>query len=205
MQRVIFSWELNDAELAAVWRASGGDEYGKIVKLLILTGARRAEIGGLRWSELDADAGTWTLPGERAKNKHAHMLPLPAVAWDIINSARLAHRDQLFGVSAEEGFTDWGGGKIALDDRLLGKMTEPWTVHDIRRTVATRMADLGVQPHVIEVVLNHQSGHKRGVAGTYNRSSYEREVRAALALWADHLSVLVEGGERKVVSFPQAG
>ena len=73
---------LSDAELAALWRASGTDEYGRIIKLLILTGARRAEIGGLRWGELDADSGTWTLPSERSKNKHAHTLPLPAAAWN---------------------------------------------------------------------------------------------------------------------------
>jgi integrase len=195
---------LSDAELAALWQASGDDDYGRIIKLLILTGARRGEIGGLRWGELDKDSGTWTLPAERSKNKHAHTLPLPAAAWDIINAVpRLAHRDQLFGYSAAEGFTDWGR-KSALDDRLVGKMTEPWTVHDIRRTVATKMADLGVQPHIIEAVLNHQSGHKRGVAGIYNRSSYDREVRAALALWVDHLRTLVEGGERKVLVLPKA-
>jgi hypothetical protein len=114
---------------------------------------------------------------------------------------RLAHRDQLFGVSAEEGFTDWGKDKIELDDRLLGKMTEPWVLHDIRRAVATKIADLGVQPHIIAQVLNHQGGHKRGVAGIYSRSSYDREVRAALALWADHLRTLVEGGKRKVLAF----
>jgi hypothetical protein len=64
------------------------------------------------------------------------------------------------------------------------------------------MADLGVQPHIIEAVLNHYSGHRRGVAGVYNRSPYEREVRAALALWADHVASLV-GGERKIVPFSQ--
>ena len=63
------------------------------------------------------------------------------------------------------------------------------------------MADLGVQPHIIEAVLNHVSGHKGGVAGIYNRSSYEREVRAALMLWADHVRALVEGGEAKVLAF----
>jgi integrase len=194
---------LSDAELAAVWRASGDDEYGKIIKLLILTGARRGEIGGMRWPEFNADAGTWTCPKERAKNKRAYTLPLPVVAWDIIRPVpRMAHREQLFGVSAEEGFTSWGDGKIALDDRLLGKMGEPWIVHDIRRSVATRMADLGVQPHIIEQVLNHVSGHKRGVAGVYNRSPYTVEVRAALALWADHVRTLVEGGERKVLPYP---
>jgi integrase len=193
---------LSDAELAAIWHASGNDEYGKIIKLLILIGARRAEIGGLRFSELGADSGTWTLPGERSKNKHAHTLPLPGAAWSIINAVpRLASRDQLFGVSAQEGFTDWGVSKIKLDDRLVGKMTEPWVVHDIRRAVATKMADLGVQPHIIEQVLNHRSGHKSGVAGTYNRSSYDREVRAALALWSDHVRALISGGERKILAY----
>ena len=79
-----------------------------------------------------------------------------------------------------------------------------WTTHDIRRSVATRMADLGIVPHIIEQILNHQSGHKRGAAGIYNRSSYEREVRAALALWHDHLRTLVEGGKRKILPLPSA-
>jgi hypothetical protein len=60
------------------------------------------------------------------------------------------------------------------------------------------MADLGIHPHIIETVLNHQSGHKAGPAGIYNRSSYANEVKAALALWADHIRTLVEGDERKV-------
>jgi hypothetical protein len=67
------------------------------------------------------------------------------------------------------------------------------------------MANIGVQPHIIEAVLNHISGHKVGVAGIYNRSSYEREVKAALALWADHVATIIGGGERKVLAFPQGG
>jgi hypothetical protein len=59
-----------------------------------------------------------------------------------------------------------------------------------------------VQPHIIEALLNHQSGHRAGVAGTYNRSVYAREVRSALALWSDHVRALVEGGRRRVLAFP---
>jgi hypothetical protein len=77
------------------------------------------------------------------------------------------------------------------------------TLGDLRRSVSTGMADIGIAPHVIEQVLNHQSGHKAGPAGIYNRSSYQREVRAALALWEDHIRTLVEGGERKVLPFAQ--
>jgi integrase len=192
---------LSDAELGAVWRASGDDDYGRAVKLLILTGCRRQEIGGVRWSELDTDKGTWTLPAERSKNGKAHTLPLPPAAWDIINSVpHMASRDQLFGVIAGRGFTAWAQGKAGLD-RRLGDAVAPFQLHDLRRSTATRMADLGIQPHIIEQILNHQSGHKRGPAGIYNRSSYVREVKSALATWADHVGSIVAGGERKIVPF----
>ena len=110
-------------------------------------------------------------------------------------------REQLFGEHADDGYTAWGRGKDALDAR---SGVSAWTVHDIRRTVATRMADLGVQPHIIEQILNHRSGHKAGPAGIYNRSNYEREVRAALALWEDHVRSLVASGERKVIPMAPA-
>src|SRR5262249_13432855 len=77
---------LSDAELARVWNACSDDDYGKIVRLLILTGARRDEIGGMAWSELDRDNRTWTLPAARAKNNRALKLPLPHLAWTIIEA-----------------------------------------------------------------------------------------------------------------------
>ena len=166
---------------------------------MILTACRRQEIGGMCWSEFNPD-GTWTLPAERAKNKRAHTLPLPPPAWEIIAGVpKMAGRDQLFGTRAA-GYTNWGPGKAALD-RALGDTVAPWTLHDIRRTVATRMADLKVQPHIIETVLNHQSGHKGGIAGIYNRSSYSTEVKNALAMWSDHVRAMVAGEERVVVPF----
>jgi integrase len=121
------------------------------------------------------------------------------MALDIIGSVpRRIEREQLFGSHHHKGFSPWDRGKKSLDQRT--GIAEMWNIHDIRRSVATRMADIGVQPHIIEQILNHQSGHKAGVAGIYNRSSYEREVRAALALWADHVNALVTGTERKVVA-----
>jgi integrase len=84
----------------------------------------------------------------------------------------------------------WDFAKNMLDKRL-GDKVKPFTLHDLRRTTATGMANLGILPHVIEMVLNHQSGHKGGIGGVYNRSSYEREVRAALVAWADHVTALV--------------
>jgi integrase len=190
---------LSDVELAAIWRACRDDEYGRIIRLLILLGSRRSEIGGMCWRELDLDRGEWKLPAGRSKNGRAHTLPLMPMALDIINAVpRMVSRDQLFGARAA-GFTSWARNKPELDKR--SGVTEPWTVHDIRRSVATRMADLGVAPHVVEEILNHQSGHRSGPAGVYNRSRYGNEVRAALALWSDHIRALVDGGERKVLNF----
>ena len=189
---------LSDSELTSIWHACGDDDLGRVVKLLICTGARRSEVGGMCWSELDAERGTWTIPAARAKNRRSLTLPLPQIALDIVARVpRMLGRDQLFGMRASRGFTGWAA-KAERALRAASQVTD-WTLHDLRRTVATRMADLGVQPHIIEAVLNHVSGHKGGVAGIYNRSSYEREVRAALMLWADHVRALVEGGEKKIV------
>ena len=191
---------LTDRELVAVWRACGDDDFGRIVRLLILTGCRRKEIGGMCWGEMDDD-GTWTLPAERSKNKRAHTLPLPQAAWDLIKAApRMVGRDLVFGMYSKDGFTAWGVSKIELD-RRLGDAVAPFKLRDIRRSVATKMADIGLQPHIIEQVLNHQSGHKRGVAGVYNRSTYALEVRNALALWSAYIRDLVDGSGRKVLPF----
>jgi len=135
---------LSDNELAAIWNACKDDDYGRIVRLLILLGARRQEIGGLRWSELDLDNDRWLLPAQRSKNGRAHELPLMPTTLDIVYSVpRLASRDQLFGARSNDGFTGWDDQKEALDERsgVVG-----WTLHDIRRSVATKLADIGVQP-----------------------------------------------------------
>src|SRR5262249_50871252 len=130
------------------------------------------------------------------KNGRAHKLPLLPMARDIINSVpNVVGRDQLFGTRGT-GFGGWSRCKTDLDKRCG---VTGWRLHDIRRTVATGMADLGVQPHIIEAVPNPHGGHKAGVAGVYNRSVYEREVRAALALWEDHIRSLVTGSKRKIL------
>jgi integrase len=193
---------LKDTELAAIWHACRDDDFGKITRLLILTGCRREEIGGLRWSEIDRDAGTITLPKERVKNNHEHVLPITPLALDILKSVpERVDRHHLFGDRSTTGFTLWYRDKHALDARL-GKIAE-WNLHDIRRSVATWMAENNIEPHVIEAMLNHYSGHRSGVAGIYNRATYARQIRSALSLWDDHIRALVKGGKRKVLFFPQ--
>jgi integrase len=190
---------LSDGELAAIWRAAGDDDYGRITRLLVLTGCRREEIGGLRWVEVESKERLIRLPAERCKNGRPHEIPLTDMAWSILADQPVIG-EHVFG---PRGFSQWSRGKRELDQRL-GDFAA-WRLHDIRRTAATRMADLGVMPHIIEATLNHQSGFKRGVAGTYNRSRYEGAVRNALALWSDHVRMLVEGGERKIVAMSARG
>jgi integrase len=188
---------LTGAELAAIWKACKDDDYGRIIRLLILTAQRRDEVGAIAKSEIGFDARKWTIAGERTKNGRVHEVPLSnsalAILTQAINREGREDRDLLFGETAR-GFGGWSAAKAALDERI-GEQTkkDPWRVHDIRRTAATHMAELGVQPHVVEAVLNHVSGHKAGVAGVYNRALYAAEKRQALDLWAAHLDALITG------------
>jgi integrase len=97
---------LKDAELRLVWNASGDGDFGNIVKLLILTGARRQEIGSLRWSDVDLDSGVLTIPDTVAKNHRALELPLPPAALDVIRSTP-HHGEYIFGAAHASGFTGW--------------------------------------------------------------------------------------------------
>ena len=180
---------LGEAELVDIWLACGDDAFGHIVKLLMLTGQRRSEIGGLRWSEIDLHTGQINLPGERTKNGHPHFIPLSEPVRAILEQQPHL-REQVFGRGdSAEGFAGWSAATAALR-AALPKM-ESWTLHDLRRTMATGMGELGVQPHIIEAAINHQSGHKAGVAGTYNRANYHAERKVALDKWAAHVMALV--------------
>jgi integrase len=182
---------LSDAELVAIWRAAPDNDFGRILRLLMLTGQRRDEIGWLRWSEIEGQGKTASiaLPASRTKNHRPHDIPLSAAALAILDACTMTKgRDLVFG-QGRGGYSGWSHSKTDFD--LVVRINQPWTLHDLRRSAATRMADLGVQPHVIEAVLNHVSGHKAGVAGIYNRSTYAPEKRAALELWASHLITAV--------------
>jgi integrase len=187
---------LDDAELRSVWNAcQDDDDFGKIVKLLILTGCRCNEIGGLKWSEVDLNAGTITIPGTRTKNHRAHTLQLPPLALDIIRSIpQRVGDDHVFGQRGN-GFGSWNYAKSMLKDDIK----KEWRLHDLRRSCATGMADIGIMPHIIEAVLNHASGHKGGVAGIYNRSKYADEMKSALLRWADHIANIVDGTKSNVI------
>src|SRR6516164_1673821 len=197
---------LSEAELAVIWKACADDDFGRIVKLLMLTGCRRAEIGELKWSEIDFERGTITIPGTRTKNGNELKLTLPDAALELLRATpRRDDSDNVFG-GGGPGFTIWSHAVKGLNAHIAaaeGKPLPGWTLHDLRRSTATHMAEIGVQPHIIEAVLNHVSGHKSGVAGIYNRASYTKDIAQALQLWSDYLLAVVAGRKRKVVPLRQ--
>jgi integrase len=193
---------LTPEELRELWRGLDDEpnaQFADIVRLLVLTGQRREEVGGLRWSEIER--GLIVLPPDRTKNSRQHEVPLSRQAKAIIErQLKRKGRDLIFGIG-EAGFSGWSDCKARLDQALLAtrrktnrkaKAMPDWRIHDLRRTAATGMAELGVQPHIIEAVLNHVSGHKGGVAGIYNRARYEGEMRDALQRWADHVEAITQ-------------
>ncbi|WP_019905670.1 site-specific integrase [Methylobacterium sp. 77] len=175
---------LTKDEIKAVLDACRNDDFGRIVRMLLLTGQRRDEVAAMAWAEVDLAAAMWKLPAERVKNGLPHDVPLSGPALALLTGApRIEGRTRVFG-QGEGGFQGFSRAKAAHDKRsgITG-----WRLHDLRRTAATGMNELGVLPHVVEAVLNHISGYRAGVAGIYNRAIYATEKRAALDLWAAHL------------------
>lgn len=194
---------LSPVELRAIWQATAptqanhGDLFESIIKVLMLTGQRRDEVAGMRWAEIDGT--TWTLPAGRTKNHREHIVPLSPPVLAIL--AERKAEQTLLGLQTEFVFTSfgpkpfsgWSKSKARLDVRAK---VAKWTIHDLRRTLATRMAeDLHIPPHVIEATINHVSGSRGGVAGVYNRASYLDERKSALDAWAGYVLRLVGDAE----------
>ena len=181
-------------DLIAVWKGVPDDEYGKIIRLLILTMCRRDEIGSLKWSEIDTEARLIHFPGARTKNGQEHIVPLSAPTMAIIDAVdRRKDRDLLFG-SGKVGYSGWSKSKARLDK--LVPIKTPWVLHDLRRSGRTGLGILGVAPHIAEAVLNHLPPK---LMRTYDRNKYEKEKREALDLWAAHLMRLVSGKPNNVI------
>jgi integrase len=200
---------LTDGELAAIWHATDrGTDFHRIVRLLLLTGCRRSEVGNMRWSELQGDV--FVLPSTRSKNKLAHEVPLHPLAMAQL-PPRSRTRDAMFGRDTDTNASYFSSGrsKQRLDRRISATSTTgaiaPWTLHDLRRTCATWLSEHGIDPHIVEAVLGHVSGTaKRGVAGIYNRASYRQPKRQALTLWAEHIAAITGQSTANVTALARA-
>jgi integrase len=198
-----------DSELALILRAADllCFPFGPFVKLLVFLGQRRAEVAGMRWSELDEGLTLWTLPRERAKNNIEHQVPIaPEVREILVGLPRFEGSDFVLTFTGTVSITGYSQCKIALDAAIAelngGEPIPPWRIHDLRRAMASGMAKAGVQMPVVEKILNHVSGSFAGVAGVYQRHDFADEKRKALEIWARHLRSLETGDERgNVVSF----
>ena len=188
---------LANSEIVKFWRACDHvDEPARqCLRLLLLTGCRLNEIAMLSRGEVDAN-GAITIPAARSKNKLPHIVPLPPVAVAILKSVK-TNGDLYFTGKSGRPVGPWSRVKKKLDAYM--KPDTPFVLHDLRRTTATGMNELGIEPHIVEACFNRISGHKAGVAGTYNKAAYAKEKAAALARWSDHVLGLVEGRAAKVV------
>jgi integrase len=200
---------LTESEITSFWNACDnekvGEPVGQLLKLLLLTGARRDEVRCMRYGELSDHGATWTIPAARTKNRKTHILPLPKLAQDILASVkRISGSDFVFTINGKVPLRFNSFRKHTLDKVM--KPTEPWVIHDLRRTAASGMQRLrpSVRNEVIERVLNHVSGSFRGVAGIYQRDPMTPDVRDALERWAAHVESIVTGKpaeDKKVVNF----
>jgi integrase len=196
---------LSDDEVRRVWKSTEGPgAFNAIVRALLLTGQRREEVSGLMWGELDPDFSGWTLPAARSKNGQPHVIPLSEEMQKLLRAQpRVAGTDLVF--PGERGlFSGWSKSKARLDRR---SSVSSWTLHDLRRTVATGLQKLGIRLEVTEAILNHVSGSRAGIVGVYQRHSWSDEKRAALNAWGAHVEAIIrrcDSGEN-VVAFTREG
>ena len=185
---------LNDFELSLVLAAADqlGPVFGAFVKILTLTGQRREEVAGLMWAELDPDLTIWTIPRERTKNGIVH--PIPIVPWVrkiLTDVPRIKDSPFVLTTNGTASISGYSKCKAALDVAIAelngGKPLAPWRMHDLRRSMASHMARLGVRLEVVEKLLNHTGGSFAGIVGVYQKYSYADEKRQAMKAWAQHV------------------
>ena len=171
---------MRDLYLRVIWRACTDDDFGRVVRLLMLTGCRRDEIGGLRWDEIDSNSGVLTIPGTRTKNHRELKLPLPQAALAILPPQPEDGREHVFG--PRQGFRAWSYYTAILNGRaaeMEGRQLPPWRLHDLRRTMRTGLGRLGVAPHIAELVLNHvKTGMTAVMAAVDGRATSVVPLRA---------------------------
>jgi integrase len=200
---------LDDDEIRSFWAGCDalGWPFGDAFKVLLATGQRRDEVGGMEWPELDLAGATWTIPKARAKNGKAHPVHLSKMVIEVLEAApRLVVDGQpspyVFTTTGRSPVSGFGKAKDRLDRHMPA--SAPWILHDLRRTATTAMAELNVAPHVVDKILNHTAGTIRGVAAVYNRFEYLPERKAALEAWGRRIESLVRPVPRNVVSLTVA-
>jgi integrase len=207
---------LTPEEIRTVWKALPDadmrESTRRILRLLLIVAQRESEVAGMMKDELDLPKRIWTIPGARTKNKQEHVVPLSDMAVDIIReqieaaaalAKRKGRRAPAFVFPGPGGRAAVTGASVPKAVKRIEKETKrgttimgvaPWTPHDLRRTAATGMEELGISPFIVGHVINHRSVTKSTVTSrVYARYTYDKEKREALELWADRLDGIIEG------------
>jgi integrase len=192
---------LTDTELTVIVAVTADHTpFSDIIRVLLHTGMRRGEAANLQPRDLDFDAMTIRVREEVSKTKQTRLIPLDeAIATMLAERAeRVGQEQYIFGDGSDfrRPFTGWGKRVAALVKAM--PKGERWTLHDIRRTVATRLYSAGVDPLVIEDLLGHTTGVRSGVKGVYNRAETLARQRPALRQWAIKLAALKESQKQLV-------
>jgi len=192
---------LDMAEVKRVWDASAllGYPFGPYVRALILTGQRRTEVASMRWDDVDLEAATWILKAADTKGERAHLVPLSAPMLELLKGLP-RFGDYAFTTDGETHTSGFAKGKARLDAFVAvgGGALEPWTLHDLRRTVSSHMARLGIAKDIRGRVLNHAA---QGVTDRhYTPYDFQAEKRSALDRWAAEVVRAISGkGDDNVV------
>ena len=193
---------LTDAEVEEFWRSAERVPYpyGPMYRMLLLTGQRRGEVAGARWGEFDLAAKTWTVPPERFKSNSVHVVPLTDDVLTLLATLpRWQNCDALFSNDGKVPVNNFSIARKALD-KALGKEPD-WVIHDLRRTVRTRLSSLRVPDAVAEMVIGHG---RKGIQRVYDQHQYLDEMREALDAWSGRLRIIVNPPPaNNVVTLPQ--
>jgi len=187
---------LSDDEIKSLWAAFGvmGYPFGDCFKLLLILGQRRGETAGMEKPNVNLKDALWTLPARVTKSKRSHECPLSDLAIEIIQGMPDIEGDYFLTTTGRSPISGFSVAKAELDK--LSKVTD-WRLHDLRRTVGTNLARLGIADSTISRVLNHEEG---GVTRIYKRYSYLPEKREALDMWAERLKGIISGEETDKVA-----
>jgi integrase len=191
---------LDDDEIRALWIATAelGYPYGPLLRMLLLTGQRRSEVAEARWPEFNFEAKIWTVPAERFKSGSTHIVPLTADVLGLLNTLRRFNSGNfLFSVDfGKTPVTSFPRVKARLDKLMLKELRKAdadaklpaFVLHDLRRTMRTRLSSLRVPDTVAEQVIGHG---RRGLQRIYDQHKFVDEMREALEAWNARLRAIV--------------
>jgi integrase len=189
--------------MRAIWRVTGAGDFPSdpFVRLLIVLGCRRGELAGMRRDEVDLAAGLWHLSGDRVKNEQPRTVPLPPAALQILSGLPSFDGPFVFTTTAgQRPISGFAKMKERLDRRIAAVASlSDWTLHDLRRTMRTRLSALPISGTVAELMIGHK---QRGIRAVYDRYQYLQEQRAGFEVWAACLQSVVEPSPENLTRLP---